>query len=157
MSRRDRIQMDPTEVTQFLAEERTLTCATNGKDDWPHTMPLWFIDRRDTLWAWTFAKSQKVRNLEHNNRATVQVEAGSEYAELRGVMLKCHVQIHRDLPAVESVGLEIAARYGGVPVNDMGPEAQALIAQQAHKRVALEFVENSRATWDHRKLAIGVY
>ena len=29
------------------------------------------------LWAWTFAKSQKAKNLERDPRATLQVEAGA--------------------------------------------------------------------------------
>ena len=31
-----------------------------------------------------------------------------------------------------------------------------MVASQAHKRVALEFCERHRASWDHRKLG-GVY
>src|SRR4051794_29203339 len=49
-----------------------------------------------TLWAWTFAKAQKVRNLERDPRATVQVEAGRDrYDQLRGLMLETEVTIHR--------------------------------------------------------------
>jgi hypothetical protein len=31
-------------------------------------MPLWYVIRGDTVWAWTFAASQKVRNLERDPR-----------------------------------------------------------------------------------------
>ncbi|MCH9817274.1 MAG: pyridoxamine 5'-phosphate oxidase family protein [Actinomycetia bacterium] len=157
MSRRELIRMTGDEVTQFLAASRTMTCATNGKNGWPHTMPLWFVVRQGVLWAWTFAKSQKVRNLERDPKATVQVEAGEEYAELRGVMLQCEVRIHRERTQVAGVGLDIAARYGGVSRDEMPAEAHALIEKQAAKRVALEFVEVHRATWDHRKLGAGTY
>ncbi|MDA9913039.1 pyridoxamine 5'-phosphate oxidase family protein [Candidatus Nanopelagicales bacterium] len=157
MSRRDEIQMNNDEVASFLTNQRTMTCATNGKDGWPHTMPLWFVLRQGTLWAWTFAKSQKVRNLERDSKATIQVEAGDQYNELRGVMFKSNVHLHRGTTQVASVGLEIAAKYGGVPLDAIAPEAHALIQRQAMKRVALEFVEERRATWDHRKLAAGIY
>ena len=30
------------------------------------------------MWAWTYAASQKVRNLERDPRATLQVEAGED-------------------------------------------------------------------------------
>ena len=82
MSRRDAIRMSADEVRGFLDEERTVVCATNGRAGWPHLMPLWYVVRQtgpdggDELWAWTFAKSQKVRNLERDARATLQVEAG---------------------------------------------------------------------------------
>jgi nitroimidazol reductase NimA-like FMN-containing flavoprotein (pyridoxamine 5'-phosphate oxidase superfamily) len=109
MSRRSQIVMADDEVRAFLDEERVMTCATFGPSGWPHLMPLWYVLRapRDengagsgfTLWAWTFAKAQKVRNLERDPRATLQVEAGRDrYDQLRGVMLETEVTIHRDTP-----------------------------------------------------------
>jgi hypothetical protein len=157
MSRRDQIRMSDEDVLAFLDEERTVICATNGRHGWPHLMPLWFILRptgegdAPEVWAWTFAKSQKVRNLERDPRATLQVEAGAAYEELRGVMFECDVVVHRDVEAIRAFGLELFARYGGV--ND---DVRAMIDAQAPKRVALQFVERSRATWDHRKLG-GTY
>ena len=157
MSRRDQIRMSDEEVLAFLDEERTVICATNGRRGWPHLMPLWYVVRptgdgdAPQVWAWTFAKSQKVRNLERDTRATLQVESGASYEELRGVMLECDVVIHRDVEDIRAFGLELFARYGGV--ND---DVRAMIDQQAPKRVALQFVERSRATWDHRKLG-GAY
>ncbi len=50
-------------------------------------MPLWYAVRAGEIWAWTYAKSQKVRNLERDARATLQVEDGSEYQELSGVVV----------------------------------------------------------------------
>ena len=86
MSQRDAIQMSEEEVLALLDEERTVVCATNGRRGWPHLMPLWYVVRptgdggAPQLWAWTFAKSQKARNLERDPRATLQVEAGERYA-----------------------------------------------------------------------------
>jgi len=76
VSRRDAIRMSPEEVAAFLEEERTVTIATVGRDGWPHLMPLWYVPRGGTLYAWTYAASQKVRNLERDPRCTLQVEAG---------------------------------------------------------------------------------
>jgi general stress protein 26 len=153
VSRRGEIAMSDEEVADFLAASRTVTCATLGRDGWPHLMPLWYVLRGGQLWAWTYAKSQKVRNLERDRRCTLQVEAGSEYSELRGVMLACEAVIHRDLETVSALGAEISARYGGA---DLTPELAAAMRAQAAKRVGLQFVERRRATWDHRKLG-GTY
>jgi hypothetical protein len=145
--------MDEAEVLAFLDEERVLTCATFGPHGWPHLMPLWYVVRDGRLWAWTFAKSQKTRNLERDARATVQVEAGrDQYHLLRGVMLETEVAIHRDSAFVTDLGLEIFARYGGDAAGGVTDEVRAMVEQQAPKRVGLEFVERRRATWDHRKL-----
>jgi PPOX class probable F420-dependent enzyme len=154
VSRRDAIKMSAEEADAFLAEERTVTCATNGRNGFPHLMPLWYVMRDGRIWAWTYGKSQKVKNLERDPRATLQVETGVEYAELRGVMLRCDVEIHRDVDVVVDFAMELVGRYSG-----SGPEhdaARDAFRAQAPKRVALEFVERERVTWDHRKLG-GAY
>lgn len=172
MSRREQIEMGEAEVAAFLAQERTMTCATTGPRGWPHLMPLWYVlrgqdgrqdspeDVRPQLWSWTYAVSQKVRNLERDSRATLQVEAGESYEQLRGVMLECDVVIHRDVETVSALGHQIFARYasprGEPPVAELPAEVAAMIGKQAGKRVALEFIERRRASWDHRKLA-GTY
>ena len=153
MSRRDQIKMSDEEVAAFLDEQRVVVCATNGHRGWPHLMPLWYVVRDGELWAWTYGKSQKVRNLERDARATLQVEAGVEYQELRGVMFECEVVLHRETADVQSLGEEIFARYTGGEVND---GVRAMVAQQAPKRIGLQFAERRRASWDHRKLG-GVY
>jgi PPOX class probable F420-dependent enzyme len=153
MSRRDQIKMSDEEAAAFLDEQRTVICATNGRDGWPHLMPLWYVVRDGRLWSWTYAKSQKTRNLERDPRASLQVEAGEQYDQLRGILLRCEVTIHREADDVAQLGLEIFARYAGA---DLPEETRSMVRAQAPKRVAFEFVERSRATWDHRKLA-GVY
>ena len=97
-----------------------------------------------------------MRNLERDPRASLQVEAGEEYEELRGVMLKCEVELVRDIERVADLGCEIFARYSGGE-GDLADEVRAMVAKQAAKRVGLRFAERERATWDHRKLASGVY
>ena len=148
MSRRAQIVMSPEEVAGFLAEQRVVTCATLGRDGWPHLMPLWYVLRDGELWAWTYAKSQKVRNLERDPRCTLQVEAGDSYDQLRGAMLKAEAVIHRE--GVLELGVEIFERYTGGPVDPEGLRAQAA------KRVGLQFVVRSVASFDHRKLG-GLY
>jgi PPOX class probable F420-dependent enzyme len=143
MSRRGEIAMSEPEVLAFLESQRTVTCATLGRDGWPHLMPLWYVVRDGECWAWTYGKSQKVRNLQRDSRCTLQIEAGDSYFELRGVMIKAACAIHRDPEVVTSVGNELSARYGdGSPVD----------ARQAAKRVALQFVSSHVASFDHRKL-----
>jgi nitroimidazol reductase NimA-like FMN-containing flavoprotein (pyridoxamine 5'-phosphate oxidase superfamily) len=167
VSRREQIKMSEAEAASFLTEERTVTCATTGPRGWPHLMPLWYVPREapdgepsPRVWAWTYGVSQKVRNLERDPRATLQVEAGERYQELRGVMLECEVVIHRDLEMVKALGHEIFARYasprGQPPAEDLPSEVGEMVDRQALKRVALEFVERGRASWDHGKLG-GIY
>jgi PPOX class probable F420-dependent enzyme len=155
MSRRDQIRMTEVELARFLDEQRTVVVATNGRDGWPHLMPLWFVVRDGELWSWTYARSQKVRNLERDPRVTLQVEAGEEYQELRGAMVKARVELHHDVETVAAFGVELFERYAGAsPL----PDAVAgMVRAQAPKRVALQFIPaEPPVTWDHGKLG-GVY
>jgi general stress protein 26 len=157
-SRRDQIRMTDEEVDGFLDAQRILVCATNGREGWPHLMPLWYVVRGGELWSWTFAKSQKVRNLERDARATLQVETGASYQELMGVMFECEVVLHRDVEDVTELGLEIFTRYtdGDDPSSGLADGVREMVQAQAAKRVGLQFVERRRSTWDHGKLG-GVY
>jgi hypothetical protein len=123
-------------------------CATNGRGGWPHLMPLWYVVRAGELWAWTYGRSQKTRNLERDPRATLQVEAGTTYDQLRGVMIEADTVIHRDLDTVAGVGIELVARMTGAAADAGAGDA---IRAQAPKRVALQFRRRRVASFDHRK------
>jgi PPOX class probable F420-dependent enzyme len=153
-SRRSAITMSDPELARFLDQERVLTCATIGPNGRPHLMPLWYVrDGRDVL-GWTYGKSQKIRNLERDPRATLQVEAGrDQYGELRGAMLECNVTIERDPARVADVGVRLMARYAGA---ELSSQARDGVLRQAPKRVALRFTPTRVVSWDHRKLG-GTY
>jgi PPOX class probable F420-dependent enzyme len=149
MSTRERIKMTEAERLAFLDEERTVIVTSFGPCGWPHSMPMWFVVRAGEVWMWTYRTSQKVRNLERDPRATLLVEAGETYDQLRGVMIEVEAELVDDHDAVVAVGREVGARY--VPGAE-GPEAEAALAAQARKRVGIRFRPRRVVSWDHRKL-----
>ncbi|MBI4636960.1 MAG: pyridoxamine 5'-phosphate oxidase family protein [Candidatus Rokubacteria bacterium] len=156
-SRRAEITMSEAELHRFLAEQRVVTCATIGPSGRPHLMPLWYVVEGAEIRSWTYGASQKVRNLERLPQATLQVEAGERYEELRGAMLECDVEIVRDLDAITAIGVALAVRYLRIPgATETSPEVRAHVARQAPKRVGLRFQPTRIVTWDHRKLG-GAY
>jgi PPOX class probable F420-dependent enzyme len=150
-SRRDQIRMSEEELRDFLVEEMIMSCATVGPHGRPHLVPLWYVPDGLELRGWTYAKSQKARNLERDPRATVQVEAGVQYHELRGAMLECDVELERDVARVTDIGVELFGRYAGADA-----DVRAMVEQQAPKRVGLRFRPTRIVSWDHRKLG-GAY
>lgn len=150
-SRRDQISMSDDELRAFLAEKKVVTCATIGPNGRPHLMPLWYSPDGTELTGWTYAKSQKAKNLERDAHATLQVEDGEQYHELRGVMMECDVAIERDPDAVGGYGRALFARFGA-----SGPEVDEMIEKQAPKRIGLTFTPTRIVSWDHRKLG-GTY
>jgi PPOX class probable F420-dependent enzyme len=155
-SRRDQIKMTDDELRVFLATEKIMTCATIGPNGRPHLMPLWFVTDGETIRAWTFAKSQKAKNLERDPHATLQIEAGVEYQELRGVMLECDVEVERDADKVADLGIDIFTRYGPGPEGEVADETRQMVLKQAEKRIGMTFRPTRTVSWDHRKLG-GVY
>ncbi len=156
MNRRDQIKMTEEEVQAFLEEEKVAIVSSFGPRGWPHSMPLWYLVEDGRVRSWTFRKSQKVKNLERDPRATVLVEAGYDvYPELRGVMIEAETVIHQDPEVVLDYAVKVGQRYspGG---EDPSPEMIETFRAQAAKRVVLEFVPVHTVTWDHRKLG-GVY
>lgn len=149
-SRRDLIRMTDQELDAFLAEGKIMNCATLGPRGRPHLVSLWYVPDGRVLRAWTYAKSQKAKNLERDPRATVQVEAGVLYHELRGAMLECDVEVERDPRRVAELGLALFRRYG--EGGDVGGEVREMVERQAPKRVALTFRPTRVVTWDHGKL-----
>ena len=103
-----------------------------------------------------FAKSQKAKNLERDAHATLQIEAGVEYQELRGAMFECDVEIDRDADKVADFGMAIFERYASTDAGTLPPEVREMVEKQAPKRVGLRFHPTRVVTWDHRKLG-GTY
>ena len=156
-SRRDLIRMTDDELRLFLDEQKIVSVATIGSNGRPHLVPLWYVADGVELRGWTYAKSQKAKNLERDPRATVQIEDGVDYAELRGVMCECDVKIESDPEKVTDYGMALFQRYappaGG---GDLAPEVRDMVVQQAQKRIGLRFVPTRTVSWDHRKLG-GTY
>jgi PPOX class probable F420-dependent enzyme len=151
-SRREQIEMTDDELRAFLREQMVMQCATVGPRGLPHMVPLWYVSDGVELRGWTYAKSQKARNLERDPRATIGIEDGVQYHELRGAMLECDVEVERDPARVETYGRALFERYAG----ELDDDLLAMIAKQAQKRVGLVFRPSRIVSWDHRKLG-GVY
>ncbi len=153
--RRKEIQLDPAEQRELIESERIVVVSTLGRAGWPHSMPLWYVPRKGEVWIYTYAKSQKVRNLERDPRATLLIETGHEYGELRGVEIQAVAEILRQPDSVYELARELTARYAG-DTSALGDAAADALRAQARKRVAVRFEARRIASWDHRKL-VGAY
>ena len=149
-SRREQIRMTDDELREFLEEQKIVSVATIGPHGRPHLVPLWYVPDEGELRGWTYAASQKAKNLERDPRATLQVEDGIAYHELRGAMLECNVALEREPGRVTRFGLELFGRYRD---GELGPDVRAMVEKQAPKRVGLTFTPTRVVTWDHGKLA----
>jgi PPOX class probable F420-dependent enzyme len=151
--------MTEAELQGFLDEQEVIVVATDGHDGRPHLTALWYVMRDGDPWIFTYASSQKVRNLQRTPQATLLLETGVEYAELRGASLYVDATIHDDPDTVGDVAEELFTRYaargqdGGPGLDDSTREA---VRSRVGKRVAIHFRPTRVISWDHSKLG-GTY
>lgn len=157
MSRRGQITMSEDEVVEFIDERRVVILASVKSDGRPHLVPMWFVPDGTTIEVWSYGTSQKTVNLRRDPRATLLLETGADYGELRGVSLECDVEIMEGSEEIERLGLAIAVRYGQLTEAEAKDEGvRELMRARAAKRVGLRFTPTRTITWDHRKLG-GIY
>lgn len=163
MSRRDQIQMSEEEIAAFLAANRTVHVATLARDGTPHLTTLWYGLLDGRIVAWTYRKSQKIKNLERDPRITALVESGDTYSSLQGVQIVGRAEMADDPDAVmqvaEAVYVRNADRFGDVEfqgdrVADAG--RRDTLRAMSEKRIAITVEPVHVVSWDHRKLG-GVY
>ena len=157
MAARDVVRMSDDEVDAFLRGARKVQVATLGQDGTPHLTTLFHVvDDRGRIAFWTYARSQKIRNLERDPRISLLVEDGEDYFELRGVSVRGTAEVVRDLDPVREVGTAVALRMIGADTPEaLGDVGVAEVERQAAKRVAVVVTPDHTASWDHRKLISG--
>jgi hypothetical protein len=120
--------------------------ATVGRTG-PHVTPLWYAWHGGAMWLTSLSRSQRWVDLQADPRIAVVVDAGEDYAELRGVELRGRVEVvgevprtGRPVPELEGPEQVFADRYlGGGMVHD---------GRHGWLRVAPEKI----ISWDFRKL-----
>jgi nitroimidazol reductase NimA-like FMN-containing flavoprotein (pyridoxamine 5'-phosphate oxidase superfamily) len=157
MSRRQLIAMTETEIDAYLAEQLTVIVVSNGRDGFPHPMPMHFcVEAPRTIAMTTYRKSQKVQNLLRDPRASLLIESGREYAELRSLLLRANTEIVDDHAATMACMRACRAHSNAARGTSPGAEGtaafEASLARRAEKRLVLRFHPETTISWDHRKL-----
>jgi hypothetical protein len=143
--------MSEPERDAYLATERVCRLATVGNGGRPHVTPLWFVWCPDPagLWLYSIVRSRRWGDLQRAPWASVVVDSGTSYAELRGVELGGPVSVVGEVPRV------------GQPAEDLAPVEAAYAAKY---RVAgpmrydgrhawLRLAPETIVSWDFTKLA----
>ena len=152
-SRRELIALTPEEIADYLAEQKTLIIVSNGKDGYPHPVPMWFwTDPDGCLYCTTFTKAQKVLNFRRDPRATLLVESGEEYAELKSVLIYAQAEVIEEFDAVCEALVKISTKGRATVSEEERAQIRGAVAKTAEKRVLLKFTPERFVSWDHAKL-----
>jgi len=142
--RRRQIQLSPAEQQAFFAANRKAALATLDKDGYPHLVAMTYGVKDGAFYMTSYAKAQKVLNIQRNPKIGLMIEAGGSYAELKGVMVRGLCEIIEGEDAVRDAWAIIS-----------GPSATPRRREtndSAAKRVVLKVVPHRTVSWDHTKL-----
>jgi PPOX class probable F420-dependent enzyme len=145
--------MSEQEVADFLAGQVKVQVASLGREGAPHLSTLFYVVRDGLVAFWTYARSQKIRNLERDPRISCLVEDGEDYFELRGVSISGKAELVRDPERIREIGSAVATRMvGASSFEELGELGRAEVERQAQKRIAVIVHPDHVATWDHSKM-----
>ncbi len=152
MNRRSQIAMTAEEQAAFLGSEKTIILTSIDSHGYPHSVAMWFAMIDGLVHMTTFRKAQKVVNIRRNPKVALLVESGTNYSELRGLLIRGEAELVEDPELCLAILMDIQSRYYG-PTDG---SVREILAKQAEKRVAVRIRPNRVASWDHSKLG-GVY
>src|SRR3954462_15739905 len=132
--RRELIRMSDDEIHAFLHGRRTMNVATHNHDGTIHLVAMWYGFYAGKPAFETFSKSQKVLNLQRDNRISVLIEDGKAYEELRGLELVGTADVIDDPDVVMEVARTVVPRYFEVAKPE---DVDAIAAGLAVKRSAI--------------------
>ena len=103
-SSRDSLKLCSTELTAFLREPNVMNIATHNHDGTIHLVAMWYgLTEDGRIGFATYAKSQKVQNLNRDSRITGLVEDGTTYDTLRGAEFVGEGEVTQDPDALHVV------------------------------------------------------
>ena len=147
---RSTVALTEDEVTSLLKEEMKVQVATIGADGVPHLTTLFYAVIDGKVSFWTYGKSQKIANIRRDDRVSALVEAGTDYAELRGVSITGRARLVEDYDAIKKIGTVVVNRMAGGA--DLGELGEQIVSKQATKRIGVIIEPDKVASWDHRKM-----
>src|SRR5262249_3665051 len=124
--------------------------ATIDGDGFPHVVAMNYFTRDGAFYMTSYGKAQKVLNVRRNPKVALMVEAGDDYAELRGAMIRGRCEI------LEGEAAGRAAFEGRAVARSTPAPGNPGAVASATKRVVLKIIPEKVVSWDHRKLG-GTY
>lgn len=144
------LQMTTDELEGFLAGHRNCYVGTVSAQGWPHVAPLAYtrLDDPQTLYVRTDPRSRKAENLYHENRASVVVDEGVEYADLKGFFAQAYATIVRDEDRLNRLDKSFVEKHYDGAV----PDLVSRVHDMQDEWVWFELNPANIVTWDNSKL-----
>ncbi len=150
----DRLRLTQNEIDALMSRERNLRIATVGPGTDINLTPMTFG------WAggrvYIFGRGQKIANLRRTSTATVLVDVGEGWRELKGIMMRGQAHVLEDAEAEAADAHLAAARLNLGEKHGLRDEAGTLKAYDAtasgRSRRWIVFVPGRVVSWNNERL-----
>ena len=115
------VSMSEQEAWEFLARGHTGILTTLRRDGWPVALPVWFVIDDRHAYVATPSQTKKLQRIAHDDRSSLLVESGVDWAELAAVHLPMRARVldsTRDVDELRHAGRLWAAKYASSGVSD---------------------------------------
>ncbi len=143
--------MTDAEVQEMLAAHNKVQLATNGHDGFPHLVTMYYVMMDGLITFWTYRTSQKALNLGRDPRISCLVEVGSQYFDLKGVLVQGTVRRIEDPSVILEIGRGITATFSD-PAAMADDAVTDYVEHAARKRFGYAVEPAKVISWDHAKL-----
>ena len=122
------IELDADERWELLEEGMVMRLATVDPYGLPHVVPIWYVADRETgcVYFSTPEDSRKVRDVEETPKASLTVDEGAYYFDLRAVIVEGTVSVLEDADERERIERAWCRKYFD---QDERPEYMSLLYQ----------------------------
>lgn len=133
------------EIHAFLdSRPGWIALTTQGKDGYPHTIPIGYFRDGDAVCMGCRAPTQKTRNIERNPRVSLMLESGSSMADIKGVVIQGDAEVITSGPELLRLARE-GARRRGTPEDQLPTEPSpgaAYIRVTPKKYISWDYARN---------------
>ena len=95
-----------------------IALSTNGHDGFPHSVPIGYFASSGCIFIGCLDQTQKVKNIERNQKISLTLESGETMANIKGVLIKANAEVIRDDDERLAIS-QLAALQRGVDEADL--------------------------------------
>ena len=136
--------LTPEEVNEFLdSRPGWIILTTNGRDGYPHSIPIGYFRLGDDVYIGGRAGTQKTKNVERDPKVSLLLESGTTMADIKGLMIQGDATVITEPGEVLRLMRE-AARRRATPEDQLPSEARPGVAY-------IKVTRRKVISWDYGK------
>ncbi len=136
--------MTDAEISDFLdSHAGWLVLTTNGRDGYPHSVPLGYFREGGDIYMTGRAGTQKFRNIERDPRVSLLADSGSAMPDIKGVLIRGDAELISDPERTLELRRTFMASRG-TPADELPTETDPL-------RVFVRITPRHVTSWDYAK------